>query len=356
MSADGRYVGFVSSATNLVLGEGLASQAQLPRAFVRDLCWGNSAPANCSPHTEIVSIGANEPVTGNLAMSADGRFVVVAEKSIFVVVFDTCHGATAACSPRATLASVDDTSQIPALTGDASSISQSGRYVAFSGWEEPAQKPQVFLRDTCAAVSPTEPCKPSTIRVSVAPDGAFGDAASSSPSVSADGRFVVFESAGSNLTFDHSTREDIYLSDTCLGRTAPLGCVPSTTRISTDAELRGPSVGNYSPAISPSGRYISYATQISRDSVSNPSGVGKLIVHDTCFGTVGPCSSGPVQVLTSDGSPLSLALSGTNQDPVRLTPDGRFVVFFTSQTVMAEPISGLGDVFLTTTPFASHPH
>jgi IPT/TIG domain/WD40-like Beta Propeller Repeat len=352
ISADGRYVAFSSHATNLA-PDVLAGQAQFPRAFMRDLCRGNSAPVNCLPRTELVSIEARESVTGRLTMSADGRFVAFTEKSKFVTVHDTCRGATAACTPRGTLASVDDVGLIPALTGDAPSISQNGRYVAFAGWGPPAQKPQIFLRDTCAAVSSTEACTPSTIRVSVGPDGAVGDAASSSPSVSADGRFVVFESAASNLTFDHSTHEDVYSRDMCLGPTAPLGCVPSTIRISTEAGLGGQSLGNYSPAISPSGRYISYTAQISRDTESNSSGLGKLIVFDTCFGTVGPCSSEPIQVLASDGSPVSLAFDGANQEPVRLTPDGRFVVFFNRDVVPGASVGGWSDVYLTKILFQS---
>lgn len=378
MSADGRYVAFASPATNLV-SDTLPPRPQTSRIFVRDLCVGISVPATCVPRTELVSVNSDgEPVDGERpTISADGRFLgfmssgsgLVSEKSragSLAFVRDTCNGAAASvsCTPRTVLVSEEGETPVWASANAQPAISQNGRFVAFAGWPPgtASSSPkgtavsQIFLRDTCAGAKPTEACTASTTRISVSEEGAFGNGESRSPSVSADGRVVVFESAASNLTLDSTAREDVYLRDTCLGPTAPLGCSASTTRISTDAELRGPSVGNYSPAISPSGRYISYAAQISRDSASNPSGVGKLIVHDTCFGTVGPCSSGPAQVLTSDGSPLSLALSGTNQDPVRLTSDGRFVVFFTSQTVMAEPISGFGDVFLTTTPFASHPH
>lgn len=355
MSGDGRYVAFSSRATNLV-GDVLAGQAQVARVFVRDTCLGNSALANCAPHTELVSIDAGgQAVTGDqVAMSGDGRFVAfVAKKQ--VLVRDTCHGAEAGCNPRTTVASVDEAGAIPAVSWNVPSISQTGRYVAFAGFAaSPAAKqgvPQIFLRDTCAETA-VEGCMPSTVRVSVTPDRGFGDAGSESPSVSADGRFVVFESGASNLTFEHSTREDVYLRDTCLSPTAQPDCSPWTTRVSTDAGLGGDSLANYSPAISPSGRYVSYTAETSRDSAAEPLGVGNLIVVDTCFGVVAACYSGPAAALMPNGTLLPVVFTNASHE-VPLTPDGRFVVFSTREALTATPTSGLGDVYLTASPFQS---
>jgi Tol biopolymer transport system component len=374
MSADGRYVAFASRATNLV-PDTLTGRSRIWRVFVRDLCRGNSAPANCWPQTELVSVnGDGEPVDGGQpTISADGRFIafmasgrgLVSETSragSLVFVRDTCDGATASvtCSPRTVLVSEEGETPIWGNENAQPTISQNGRYVTFAGWppETASSAPkrrgvsQIFLRDTCAGAQPTEACTASTARISVAPDAAPGNGESQSPSVSADGRFVVFESAASNLTFDSANREDVYLRDTCLGPTAPLGCSPTTARISTDADLRGQSLGNYSPSISPSGRYISYAAQTLRDPGWDSSGLGSLIVYDTCFGATTACSAGPVEVSAPDGSLVPLAFGNSKNAAVPLTPDGRFVVFFQPQAVITEPVNGLGDVFLTVTPFA----
>ena len=69
--------------------------------------------------------------------------------------------------------------------------------------------------------------------ITIATDGSPANADSLvAPSINADGRYVAFQSAATNLVPGPASGfQDIYLRDTCLG-TAPSGCVPSTTRIS----------------------------------------------------------------------------------------------------------------------------
>jgi hypothetical protein len=112
VSADGRYVTFISSATNLVSGDtnGLAD------VFVRDTCAG--AGSACTPSTQRVSVAtdgtqANGEST-SATISAGGRYVTF---------FSSATN----------------------LGGSGSSVS--------SG---------IFLRDTCAGV---EECTPSTQRL-----------------------------------------------------------------------------------------------------------------------------------------------------------------------------------------------
>src|SRR5207245_9726407 len=58
----------------------------------------------------------------------------------------------------------------------------------------------VFVHDRCLANGAQVPgCTPSTERVSVASDGTPGNGFSGNPSISADGRFVAFDSIASNL-------------------------------------------------------------------------------------------------------------------------------------------------------------
>ena len=78
ISGDGRFVAFVSRATNLLPGNAVVSLGYW-ELYVRDLCVGANAPSGCTPHTEIISLGAEgEAASGpsnSPSLSADGRFI-----------------------------------------------------------------------------------------------------------------------------------------------------------------------------------------------------------------------------------------------------------------------------------------
>jgi hypothetical protein len=117
MSADGRYVAFVSFADNLVAG-GASGYGDI---FLRDTCVG--AAAGCTPSTTLISLAAG------------GGFANGASDSPF--------------------------------------ISASGRYVVFSslatnlvtGTTTTSDEPQIYLRDLC--VGAPAGCQASTIQLSV---------------------------------------------------------------------------------------------------------------------------------------------------------------------------------------------
>jgi len=202
MSADGRFVVFISNADNLVPGDtnGVAD------AFLRDTCIG--APTGCTPSVVRVSTAtdgsqANQPVSG-VAISGNGRYVaftsaatdlVTAGTSGALNVFlrDTCFSA-AACTPTTILVSPNVNDSFgPALSLD-------GRYVTFTngitgGCDYYSCSPNDYLaviHDTCAGVA--SGCTASTTTVSLANDGSKPNDTSADPQalISADGRFVVF--------------------------------------------------------------------------------------------------------------------------------------------------------------------
>ncbi|HLV93586.1 MAG TPA: IPT/TIG domain-containing protein [Candidatus Acidoferrales bacterium] len=360
ISADGRYVAFTSNATNLV--SNTAASQPVPRVFVRDVCMGSSAPAGCSPQTQLVSVNADGQATDGAqpTVSADGRFVAFTapmtpgNPGSLVMVRDTCRGATAAagCTPRTVVASVNDGRVNFVVPRAQAVISASGRYVAFASASHGAEHSQILLRDTCLGVSASESCAPSTARVSAAPDGQIANADSRLPSISADGRFVVFESAASNLADTSAAGRQIYLRDTCAGSTAPFGCLPSTTQILSSDTLTEDAAGSYSPAISASGRYISYIVQTATQKATSASGTtGYVVVYDTCFGAKDPCSPHSAELPVASSLGGESPLIGDIRMRVPVTNDGRFAAFFTQQTLPALHTSGFGDVFLTTTPF-----
>jgi hypothetical protein len=105
---DGRYVAFLSSATNLVTG----GTNGLTQAFVRDTCTG--VASGCTPSTQIVSVSNGTPVTQanapilSATVDATGRFVTfetsatnlgsTSASSIGFFVRDTCAGPVPGCT------------------------------------------------------------------------------------------------------------------------------------------------------------------------------------------------------------------------------------------------------------------
>jgi hypothetical protein len=376
LSVDGRFVAFASTATNLEPGRIGNGERRSSSVFVRDTCLSPNSPAICIPSTIEISLdpAGNHPsgASHSPSLSSDGRFVAFRSaadnlaasglvNAAGIYVRDTCAGSTApkSCVPT--------TFAVPAANRRATEdqpdgqlgISANGRYVVFASTTDRVGSPsgnpstQVFLADMCLGPSAPEGCRPSTIAISATLDGSFGKGASQNPSVSADGRFVAFESRAADLVDEPLGRaQSIYLRDTCLGASAPAGCVSSTTLIPGAASVVPASADTASPWISPTGRYITFiAAQASDDQNRAGRRSGSLYVYDTCFGRAGDCTSGVYPISASgDGlRPSPLIVDAFARVP--LTSDDRFAAFSTAYTVPASPLSGAGDVLLAVTPF-----
>jgi hypothetical protein len=163
--------------------------------------------------------------------------------------------------------------------------------------------------------------------------------------MSADGRFVVFDSTDGNVVQgDRNGFNDVFVRDTCNG--APPGCVPTNARVSlADNGGEGNDHG-YSGAIRASARFIafsSFATNlISGDTNQNPD----VFLRDTCIGATGGCTPSTVR--------LSVALDGTQSDNESvlqgITTDGGHVVFVSPASTLApSDTNSTWDVFLART-------
>ena len=353
MSADGRFVAFESGATNLV--PGITTQLQI---YVRDTCTGG--PAGCVPSTVLVT-AAPDGTAGNgfqdvgNAISGDGRYVAFASGSsnltpsnATVLVRDTCFGAPAGCAPSTIAASVAIDGTPGVSYGELPAISADGRYVAFDyggGVDTLGTGPStayidVYLRDTCLG-APTG-CTPSTTRVSVANDGSPGNGGyNQNPSVSADGRYVAFISDASNLvTGDTNNVSDIFVRDTCIG--APVGCTPSTTRVSvaSDGSQGNNSSGSDVVAalqISANGRFVAFDSIASNLVPNEIAGNIYFFVRDTCAGA--PLGCTPSTSFGSVRDSLDPSLSG----------DGQFITFVSSSSnLVPGDTNGTLDAFLAT--------
>ena len=198
-------------------------------------------------------------------------------------------------------------------------LSLDGRYVAYTAVQNDLA--QVFLRDTCVGTSSA--CQSHTTLLSAAADGTPANAESHAPSMSADGRYVAFSSAATNLFENAPPGRQVYLLDTCSG--AGDSCKPSTHLISTDSN--GALVGTESilPSVSSSGRFIAFlaitpshsSNQVAGTLASGAnSGYRQVFIRDTCLGAINctpkttRISLQPGDGTASSAKPAGPALSG----------------------------------------------
>jgi archaellum component FlaF (FlaF/FlaG flagellin family) len=265
VSFNGRYVAFVSSASNLVPDD----TNGVDDVFLVDTCIEAYPFTACTPGVTRVSVGNNGAQAtmpaSYPAVADDGRYVafVSGDPSLVegdtngvadVFLRDTCRGAGAQCTPSTTRVSVTNVGG--QANGASSEPAFTGRYVAFSSLASnlvPGDTnglQDVFIRDTCLG----EPgCVATSTRlVSVGHLGDPADGASADPQVSwglsdiaghdYHGRFVAFVSSATNLVAgDDNGALDVFRRDTC---TNEPGCVPSTVLVSvtsTGAQILGDS-------------------------------------------------------------------------------------------------------------------
>ena len=188
--------------------------------------------------------------SGYPSISTDGRYVAFYSGASNLVSGDTnnkgdvfVHDQQSGQTERVSVAS-DGTQGI----GDSldPSISADGRYVAFSSWAnnlvsgDTNIKPDVFVYDRQSE---------QTTRVSVTSDGTQGNGYSERPSISADGRYVAFDSIASNLVSGDTGHEDVFVHDLQSGQTERVSVASDGTQGNDDS---------WYPSISADGRYVAF--------------------------------------------------------------------------------------------------
>jgi Tol biopolymer transport system component len=210
ISGDGRYVAFVSVATNLVPGDtnGFAD------VFVHDMVSGTTTRVSVDS-SGVQGNGNCGGVGYRPSISLDGRRVAFVSDAANLVLGDTngmsdvfVHDMLSGITTRA---SVDSSG----AQGDAgsfySSLSADGRFVAFHSdatnlvLGDTNAGEDVFVHDMLSGV---------TTCASVDQNGAPGNGDSYSPSISADGRYVDFYSHATNLVpGDTNMTADTFVRD-----------------------------------------------------------------------------------------------------------------------------------------------
>ena len=184
-------------------------------------------------------------------------------------------------------------------------------------------------------LAPAAVAQCATTRISVAPDGAQSDSHSAlnAPNVarnyiSADGRYVAFWSAASNLVAnDTNAVQDVFVRDRVTG---------TTTRASVDSGGIEGDGHSSDPAISADGRYVAFQSASTNLVAGDTNFRVDVFVRDLVLG------------VTARASVDSAGVEG-NHDSSRpdLSADGRFVVFHSrASNLVAGDVNGQQDVFV----------
>jgi len=320
ISADGRFIAFESTATNLVPGDTNNNSD----VFVRD---------RLTEITTRISVNSTENQgkldAFNPAISADGRFVAFESNSTKLVAADTNNTSDIFLHDRlngsTTRVSVDATGQEGDRPSLNPSISADGRFVAFESNStnlvpgDTNNNSDIFIRNIETNT---------TTRVSVNSTGNQGNIGSFNPSISANGRWVVFDSLADNLVAgDTNSTRDIFLHE-----------IPTntTTRVSVNSSGNQGNSGSISAAISADGRFVAFESNASNLVTGDINGTSDIFVHDR---------------LTNTTSMASINSTGDRANRSSFKPsisaDARFVAFDSlADNLAPADTNGTNDIFV----------
>ncbi len=214
-------------------------------------------------------------------LSADGRYVLVNTDEPFDAAHDSGLGIDAYVHDRTTgqntLATwVADGSAAGGYLPDRDQavISDDGNWIAFTSMQDTVMPTPVGYGYCVYLIG--RGADPSTARLVSKTIGGAPNGFSEDPAISADGRYVAFESAASNLVADDTGNCDIFLYD---------NNDQSVTRISRTLGGANPHNGgllaqSYSPDISADGRYVVYASDATDIDAACTDGQYDIFLYD----------------------------------------------------------------------------
>jgi Tol biopolymer transport system component len=300
ISRDGMHVAFQSDANlDLVAGD----TNPFSDIFVRDLLADNTILVSVDSNGfQDIGFSVSPSVSSNgryVAFESDGNLVfddTGVAPDIFVhdrdadedgIYDEPGEVSTVRVSVSSDGTEADQASAAPSISGD-------GRYVAFESQADnlvagdtlfPLGFRDVFVRDRDADGDGIydEPAAISTVRVSVGSTGTEANEASSSASISSDGRYVAFESFADNLVpgdtngfFDVFVHDRDADGDGIYDEPAAI----STVRVSVDSVGVEGDNNSYSPSISSNGRYVAFESNATNLVADDTNVSTDIFVHD----------------------------------------------------------------------------
>ena len=304
ISGAGNLITFASSSTNFVTGV-IGTQIYLHNRQTNQI----EVVSRDSDASVITEGGA---ASSDPSMSSDGRLVAfvslssnlvtsVSGQQIYVRDRQTDQTSVVSKSSAGTIG--DGTSNAPAISAD-------GRYVAFVSTSGnlvlSVSGTQIYVHDRQTN---------QTILVSRDTGGNAGNGASSQPTISADGRFVAFTSAATNLA--SITGGQIFLRDT-IGN--------ATTLVSRDTTGNAGNGASSAPSISADARYVAFVSQATNLLAPDPVVLGgqQVYIHDRQLGQS--------SLASQDNTNTNIEGAGGVSDTPSMSSDGGFVAFFSQAT------------------------
>ncbi|MEK7237318.1 MAG: putative Ig domain-containing protein [Nitrospirota bacterium] len=314
ISADGRFVAYVSQSTNLVTG--VSGQ----QVYLRDRQTGQTTLVSKSSS----GVTSNGGVNSSTAISSDGRYIVFVSNGTNVVTgvtgqqvyfHDRVIGTTGLISKDNTVPPVpgNGTSVTPAINAD-------GRYIVFASASTnlgaAGGNQQIYIHDRLTGANGI------TSLISKDSGATAGNGNSSTPSVSGDGRYVAFASLATNLLASVSGQQ-IYLHDRNTGANGTNSLI-SHDNNGTPVQGNGASS---LPSISSDGQvvaFVSFATNVLSPA---PAVVGQQVYsHDRSIG-----ANGTTSLVSKDNSVTPVAGDFASDQP-STNSDGGFVAFSSQAT------------------------
>jgi Tol biopolymer transport system component len=322
VSSTGRFVAFESAASNIIGSD----TNGLKDIFIHD---------RTTRKNRRVSVRSNEKQawggdSRRPSISASGRYVAFESDATNLVKGDTNglrdifvrdrqSGKTTRVNRRS------DGKQAWGGDSIAAAISANGRYVAF------ASKARNLVRNDSNGVQDVfvhDRSTGKTRRVSIRSNGNQGNNHSAGPALSADGRFVAFDSLASNLVKgDTNTRYDVFLRDRNTRKTRRVS-IRSNGKQALGSD-------SWHADISGDGRsiaFMSYATNLFTNDVN---GEPDVFLRDR--------KSGKTRLISRDR--FGSMADNSSNDP-EISADGRFVVFRSlASDLVANDTNSENDVF-----------
>ncbi len=364
ISSEGRYVAFVSAASNLVAGDTNGKSD----IFVRDRDTDadgifDEAGAVATMRVSVDSAGAqadNNSISSSI--SSDGRYVAFASPATNLVAGDTNGRIDIFVHDRQTSA----TTLISVGLGGAQangnsgtpSISSAGRYVAFystasnlvAGDTNGATDAFVHDRDTDADGIFDEIGAVATTLISVDSAGAQANGSSSDLSISPDGRYVAFYSSASNLVAgDTNGTTDAFVRDRDTdadGIFDEAGAV-ATTLVSVDSGGAQANGGSRYPSLSRDGRYVVFYSSANNLVAGDTNGMSDIFMRDRDTDADGVFDEAGAVATTRVSVDSAGAQADNNSTSPSISSDGRYVAFSSWATnLVAGDTNGKPDVFV----------
>ncbi|MFK8112396.1 MAG: S8 family serine peptidase, partial [Rubripirellula sp.] len=319
VSSDGRFVAFVSAATNLVPND-TNGQDDI---FLFDRLNRATQRINLSPNGSQASGSSSLP-------TVDGTGDVIAFTSFAsnlsnedgngsdVFVYESSTGLVRLVS-RGVSGNSNGSSTRPDVSDD-------GRFVVFE-----SSASNLIAGDTNGVgdIFVFDVQSGGIERVSVGAGNLQADGSSQAPTISGDGRYVTYESAASNLVAgDTNSGNDVFLFDRQLG---------TTTRVSRSFNGSSESNGDFLfPKVSSDGRFVSFDSDAANLVANDTNGVRDAFLYDRISDSLVQLSVSPTGVAGNAETRFSSVSS-----------DARFVALSSiASNLVDHDTNGVNDIFL----------